>query len=155
MPVCNQSRWIKKNNSEEDLQPISAKILWYISIISWHVLFFRNSNHAKSLTWHANEIVKAHKLCYLEDSPAWKVVDCRWPEFEKELKNHWLGLYVDDINPHSSMSTRYSCLLVVIVNYNLPPWLYMRRRFIFLLLLISGPSQSGNDIEVRYSIYCW
>ena len=32
--------------------------------------------------------------------------------------------------------------------YNLSPWLCMKRKFILLSLLISGPQQPGNDIDV-------
>ena len=146
--VCNQSRWKKKKNSEEDLEGIPAKVLWYIPIIPRLVRLFRNPNHAKSLTWHADERVEDGKLRHPADSPSWKVVDSMWPEFEKEPRNLRLGLSADGINPHSSMSTRYSCWPVVIVIYNLPPWLCMRRRFMFLSLLISGPNQPANDIDV-------
>ncbi|BBH07141.1 hypothetical protein Prudu_018990 [Prunus dulcis] len=34
------------------------------------------------------------------------------------------------------------------VTYNLPPWLCMKRKFMMLSLLISGPKQPGNDIDV-------
>ena len=32
--------------------------------------------------------------------------------------------------------------------YNLPPWLCMKRKYIMLYLLISGPKEPGNDIDV-------
>lgn len=32
--------------------------------------------------------------------------------------------------------------------YNLHPWLCMKRKFVMLTLLISGPRQPGNDIDV-------
>ena len=34
------------------------------------------------------------------------------------------------------------------VTYNLPPWLRMKRKFMMLTLLISGPKQPGVDIDV-------
>ncbi|XP_073139031.1 uncharacterized protein [Henckelia pumila] len=34
------------------------------------------------------------------------------------------------------------------ITYNLPPWLCMKRKFVMLTLLISGPRQPGNDIDV-------
>ena len=36
----------------------------------------------------------------------------------------------------------------MLVIYNLPPWLCMKRKFVMLTLLISGPKQPGNDIDV-------
>ena len=36
----------------------------------------------------------------------------------------------------------------MLVIYNFPPWLCMKKKFTFLTLLISGPRQPGNDIDV-------
>ena len=82
------------------------------------------------------------------DSPSWKLVDHRWPDFDSEPRNLRLAISVDGINPHSSMSSRHSCWLIIMVIYNLPPWLCMKRKFMMLSLLISGPRQPGNDIDV-------
>ena len=38
--------------------------------------------------------------------------------------------------------------LVTLCIYNLPPWLYMKRKFIMMSILIQGPRQPGNDIDV-------
>ena len=80
--------------------------------------------------------------------PAWKVVDHKWPDFAAEPRNLRLALSADGINPHSLMSSAYSCWPVVMITYNLPPWLCMKRKFMMLTLLISGPKQPGNDIDV-------
>ncbi|XP_060963569.1 uncharacterized protein LOC133033047 [Cannabis sativa] len=85
---------------------------------------------------------------YPADSPTWKSIDARWPEFGNEPRNIRLGLSVDGINPHTTLNSKYSCWPVLLVMYNLPPWLVMKRKFTMLTLLISGPSQPGNDIDV-------
>ena len=36
----------------------------------------------------------------------------------------------------------------MLVIYNLPPWMCMKRKFIMLSLLISRPKQPGNDLDV-------
>ena len=59
-----------------------------------------------------------------------------------------MAFSTDGIIPHSSLSNTYSCWPVVLVTYNLPPWLCMKRKFMMLSLLISGPKQPGNDIDV-------
>ena len=63
-------------------------------------------------------------------------------------RNLRLGLSANDVNVYSSLSSKYSCWLVILAIYNLPPWLYMKRKFTMLTLLISGLNQPGNDIEV-------
>ncbi|KAI5334540.1 hypothetical protein L3X38_024673 [Prunus dulcis] len=82
------------------------------------------------------------------DSPSWKLLDDKWPEFGNEPRNLRLALSSDGFNPHSSLSSRYSCWPVILVTYNLPAWLCMKRKFMMLTLLISGPKQPGNDIDV-------
>ncbi|KAL0534273.1 hypothetical protein IC582_028562 [Cucumis melo] len=44
------------------------------------------------------------------------------------------------------MSSKYSCLPIVMVIYSLPPWLCIKRKYMMLSMLISGQKQPGNDI---------
>jgi hypothetical protein len=37
---------------------------------------------------------------------------------------------------------------VLLSIYNLPPWLYNKRKYMMMSILISGPHQPGNDIDV-------
>ncbi|KAM6553910.1 hypothetical protein CsatB_014672 [Cannabis sativa] len=85
--------------------------------------------------------------------------ECRWQKKKnsnevkkgvpaKVLWNIRLGLSADGINPHTSLSSKYSCWPIFLVIYNLPPWLVMKRKFTMLTLMISGRSQPGNDIDV-------
>ncbi|KAK3222201.1 hypothetical protein Dsin_009226, partial [Dipteronia sinensis] len=59
-----------------------------------------------------------------------------------------LAISTNGINPYSSLSSSYSCWPVVMVKYNLPSWLCMKRKFMMLSLLITGPHQPSNDIDV-------
>jgi len=52
------------------------------------------------------------------------------------------------MNPHGNMSNTYNTWLVMMTIYNLLLWLCMKHKFLMMLLLISGPRQSGNDIDV-------
>lgn len=100
---------------------------------------------------YANERVEDGILRLPADTPAWKNVDWKWPEFENEPRNLRLALSANGINPRSSLSSRYSCWLVIIIIYNLPEDLFMKRKFMFLTLLILGPKQPGSDIDVLLS----
>lgn len=85
------------------------------------------------------------------DSPHWKTFDVLYPEFGSEPRNLRLGLCADGINPHKTLTTSYSCWPVLLVIYNLPPWLCMKRKLVLLTLLISRPKQPGNNIDVYLS----
>ena len=75
-------------------------------------------------------------------------IDNDYPEFGEESRNLRLALSTDGMNPHSIQSISNSTWPVIIMIYNLPPWLCMKRKYMMLSMLISGPKQPGNDIDV-------
>ena len=69
-------------------------------------------------------------------------------EFSSEPRNLILAISVYGINPHNSLSRKHSCWPILMIIYNLPPWLCMKRTFMMLSLLILGPRKPGNDIDI-------
>ena len=61
------------------------------------------------------------------DSLTWQLVNQMWPEFASDCRNLRLAISVDDINPHSSMTNKNSCWPVLMITYNLPPWLGIKK----------------------------
>ena len=59
-----------------------------------------------------------------------------------------LALSTDVMNPHDLQSSSHSTWLVLLMNYNLPPHLCVKQKFVMLTMLISGPKQPENDIDV-------
>ena len=54
----------------------------------------------------------------------------------------------DGMNPFDQVRCNHSTWPVTLCIYNLPPWVYMKRSYIQMPLLILGPRQPGNDINV-------
>ncbi|KAL0549285.1 hypothetical protein IC582_013766 [Cucumis melo] len=146
-PECGESRW-KYGKDANKKKKISAKIKWYFPPIPRFQRMFRSVECAKNLTWHANEREIDDKLRHPTDSLAWKLVNTMWPSFSSEPRNLRSTLSADGINPYSDMSSKNSCWPVVMVIYNLTPWLCMKRKFMMLSILISGPKQPGDDIGI-------
>ncbi|CAL9020284.1 unnamed protein product [Prunus brigantina] len=146
-PTCGISRW-KEGKDSILKEGVPAKVVWYFPPIPRFKRMFQSHETAKSLTWHAARKSIDGQMSHPADSPSWKLLDDKWPEFGNEPRNLRLALSSDVFNPHSSLSSRYSCWPVILVTYNLPPWLCMKRKFMMLTLLISGPKQPGNDIDV-------
>ena len=90
-------------------------------------------------------------LRHLADSSQWKKIDHLYTDFSKEARNLRLGLATDGMNPYGSLSTQHSLLPVLLVIYNLSPWLCIKRKSMKLSMMISGPRQPGNDIDVYLS----
>ena len=52
------------------------------------------------------------------------------------------------MNPFGDMSSSHSTWPVVLSILNIPLWLCMKRKYLMLSILIQGPKQPGNDIDV-------
>ena len=100
------------------------------------------------MVWHDKERKKDGLIRHPADSKQWQNINKEFPEFGSEARNLRLGLSTDGMNPFGTLSTQHSTWPVLLTIYNLPPWLCMKRKYIMLSLLISGPKQPGNDIDV-------
>ena len=55
------------------------------------------------------------------------------------------------MNLYASLSTQHSLWPVLLVIHNSPPWLCMNQKHMMLSMMISGPRQPGNEIDVYLS----
>ncbi|KAI5338319.1 hypothetical protein L3X38_017590 [Prunus dulcis] len=82
------------------------------------------------------------------DALASNGIDNKWPSFASDPRNLRLGLSSDGFNPFDDLSSKYSCWPVILVAYNLLPSLCMSKENLMLTLLIPGPRQPRNDIDI-------
>ena len=82
------------------------------------------------------------------DGEAWQKFNEIHPDFAAEVRNVRLGLSCDGFNPFKHMHTNHSVWPVFIHVYNLPPWMCMKKSFAILTVLIPGPMEVGNDIDI-------
>ncbi|XP_074300759.1 uncharacterized protein LOC141632075 [Silene latifolia] len=108
-----------------------------------------STEDAKLLTWHKTAKTNDGKLRHPADGLEWMYIDSKYPEFGKEPRNLHLALSTDGINPYGNLSSQHSTWPVLLGIYNLPPFLCMKRKYLMLSLLISGPQEPGNDIDVN------
>jgi hypothetical protein len=87
-------------------------------------------------------------MAHPSDGEAWKHFDQMHPEFAKEPRNVRLGLCTDGFAPFGNFGKNYSCWPVMVTPYNLPPWLCMKRQFIFLSVLVPGPKNPKGNLDV-------
>ena len=55
---------------------------------------------------------------------------------------------MDGMNPFNMVSSNHSTWPVTLCIYNLAPWLCMKRTHLMMPILIQGPRQPRNDIDV-------
>jgi hypothetical protein len=89
------------------------------------------------------------KVWHVPDSRAWEHIDATFPDFANEPRNVRLGLATDGMNPFGEKSNTWSTWPVPVLNYNLPPWLVMKKFFLLLYLIIPGPdSVKSSNFDV-------
>nr|KYP59289.1 hypothetical protein KK1_014721 [Cajanus cajan] len=135
-PTCAFSRFKKKtdgSSGEEEIEGPPAKVLWYLPIIHRFKRLFAIKKDAKNLTWHENGRKCDNFLRHPADSPQWKRIDETFPKFGVESRNLRIGLATDGMNPYGNLSSKHSSWPVLLVIYNLPPRLCMKRKYIIQL----------------------
>ena len=157
-PVCGALRYKIRRDDPGDVdgeppppprKRVPAKVMWYAPIIPRLKRLFRNEEHAKLMRWHSEDRKKDGKLRAPADGSQWRKIERKyWDEFAKDPRNVWFGLSADGINPFGEQSSNHSTWPVTLCMYNLPPWMCMKRKFIMMPVLIQGPKQPGNDIDV-------
>jgi hypothetical protein len=58
------------------------------------------------------------------------------------------ALSTDGVNPFGENRTVHSTWPVILAMYNLSTWLYNKRKYLMLSILIQGPKQGSIDIDV-------
>ncbi|MCO5578738.1 hypothetical protein L7F22_032583 [Adiantum nelumboides] len=142
-PQCHASRY------QEDVQgnKVSAKVLRHFPLIPRIKHMFRCKEIAGLMSWHVNNKSIDGMMRVPADSPAWKHIEIKWPWFEREPRHFRLGLGTDGVNPFGLRSTKWSTWPVVLVNYNIPPWLSIKKGHLILSLLIPG-KRKVKDMSV-------
>ncbi|KAG7567797.1 Transposon En/Spm-like [Arabidopsis thaliana x Arabidopsis arenosa] len=143
-PKCKASRWKTNMHNGELKKGVPQKVLRYFPIIPRLKRMYRSEEMAKDLRWHFSNKSNDGKLRHHVDSVTWDQMNDKYPSFAAEERNLRLGLSTDGFNPFNMKNTKYSCWPVLLVNYNLPPDLCIKKENIMLTLLIPGPQQLGN-----------
>ncbi|XP_021829050.1 uncharacterized protein LOC110769375 [Prunus avium] len=146
-PECDEPRY--KSSTNEKRKKVPQKVLRYFPLKPRLQRMFMSKHTASQMRWHFDKRVDEYGVMrHPADSIAWKEFDRMYPEFAQEPRNIRLGLATDGFNPFGSMSTSYSMWPVVVVPYNLPPWMCMKQQYSIMTLLIPGPKAPGKDIDV-------
>jgi hypothetical protein len=127
---------------------VSSKVAWYFPIIPHLRLLFTNKANAVLLKWHTREHKKDAMLHHPADGIQWRNFDQKHKDFTTKVRNIRFGLSTDGMNLFRETCNSHSTWPVTLCIYNQPSWLCMKCKFIMMPLLISGPVQVGNDIDV-------
>ncbi|XP_015159585.1 uncharacterized protein [Solanum tuberosum] len=157
-PKCGEKRWtmrkgenanneVASDNLNKKKKGIPRKILRYVLLIPRLQRLFMTKGTAKEMRWHKDNQVD-DVLQHPADLLTWKFFDEKHPNFPSDPRSVRLGLALDGFNPFGSMSNSYSMWPVILIPYNLSPWVCMKQSNILLSLLIPGPKGPGMNIYV-------
>jgi hypothetical protein len=79
------------------------------------------------MTWHARNRSIDGKVCHVSNSKTWQHIDNTWPDFATKPRNVTLGLAIDGVNPFGEKNNAWSTWLVLLLIYNLSPWLVTKK----------------------------
>lgn len=147
-PKCQRPKLKKVGNS---MQPV--KVLRYFPITPRLKRMYATRATSELMTWHHDNKSTDGMVRHPADSKAWKHVDTNVDaEFAEEPRNVRFGLALDGVNPFGNNSTAWSTWPILLLNYNVPPWLTSKKFFVMLALLIPGPetvSEQNLDIYLE------
>jgi len=89
-----------------------------------------------------------YMLTHPSDGLAWKHFDEKHLEKAEEARHAQIAIGTDGFNPFGLMEASYSCWPVFFMPLNLPPSEIMKRKNIFLTLIIPGPKYPGKNMDV-------
>nr|GEZ33909.1 hypothetical protein [Tanacetum cinerariifolium] len=123
------------------LCPNDCMLYWdtYKDDDTCHICNAYKWKETKDSQGNINERPKDGNLRHPIDGQSWKEFDLRYDDFAKQPRNVRSRLSSDGFNPFRTMSISHSTWHVMLVNYNLPPWMPMKPEYFMLSLLIPGP----------------
>ena len=153
--VCGVSRWKSNDvhptdefNQSSKKKKIPTKVLRYFPLKPRLQRLYMPSKTPSHMECHVDGCMRGEMMRHPVDSLASKNFDKVHPSFAQEPRNVRLDLASDGFNPFGNMSISYSMWPVVLIPYNLPPWMCMKQTFFMLSPLIPSLTAHGNDIDI-------
>jgi hypothetical protein len=144
--TCGHSPYKPRTGRGKTL--VAYKKLRYFPMTTKLQRLFMSPRTAEHMTWHQSHHAVDGVMVHPSDGEACKHFNNVHPYFLAESRNVRLGLCTDRFNPFRSLAAPYSCWPVILTVYNLPSGMCMRPEFMFLSMVILGPSSLGWNIDV-------
>jgi len=130
--VYGEAKWRADTHIGEDGEVISSRKKRPVKMLRWFPLIprlqrlFMSEHTAPYMRWHAEGRTRDGVLRHPADGEAWRSFDILHPDFMADSRNVRLGLIADGFNSFGNMSTSHSIWPVMLVAYNLPPWICIK-----------------------------
>ena len=131
------------------LENVLYKKMYYFPITHRLQRLYASNATANHMRWHVEQPHEDGGIMrHCSNSPAWKHFNLTHPSFASESRNVRLGLCTDGFQPYEQSGQQYSCWPVILTPYNLPPWMCMKEEYMFLTIIVPGPKNPKNNLDV-------
>ncbi|XP_061373828.1 uncharacterized protein LOC133316129 [Gastrolobium bilobum] len=144
---CKHDRYNIVRNGKNTSRKVFSK-MWYFPLVPRLQRLYSSEQTAGHMRWHREHHRDDKFVTHPSDAEAWMHFDEENPLFATDPRNVRLGLCSDGFAPFKQTGRNYSCWPVIVTPYNFPPSMCMRREFLFLTVLIPGPSNPKKNIDV-------
>ena len=139
-PKCNASRRRRCGRSW-----VRRRVLRYFPLVPRLIRMFRSPVLAAAFLYAALHKSIDGKMRSVADSGIWSFIDETYPDFASDPRNLRLALSTDGINPISKKRSTYSIWPVILLNFNVAPWLTLKKKFVMLSVIIPGKKSVVGD----------
>ncbi|XP_057986602.1 uncharacterized protein LOC131171152 [Hevea brasiliensis] len=145
--ICGLSRW-KSDEGKSKRKKTPYKVLRYFPLKPRLQKLFMSSQVASDMRWHKEKRINDGIMRHPADSLAWKSFDEQHGSFASDARNVRLGLATDGFQPFGNMSSQHSIWPVILIPYNLPPWICMKQTNLIISMIIPGEHSPGMGIDI-------
>ncbi|KAL2243783.1 UNVERIFIED_CONTAM: hypothetical protein Sindi_0496300, partial [Sesamum indicum] len=110
--------------------------------------FYTLEATGEQITWHANNQTEERSMCHPFDSDEWRHFERAYLHSSVQPRNIRLGLCTDGLATHKQYGRTYSCWPVILTPYNLPLGMCMSSEYMFVVMVITDPSNPKHLIDV-------
>ncbi|KAJ8764170.1 hypothetical protein K2173_005090 [Erythroxylum novogranatense] len=143
---CGQSRFKpRKRAMKQKLVP--WKRMYYFPLTPRLQRLYASDVTTCHMSWHAEHDQEDGVMRHPSDALAWKHFNDTHQHFAIESQNVRLGLSTDGFQPFGQSGQQYSSWPVIITPYNLPPWMCMKEAYMFLTVIVPGPTNPKQKID--------
>ena len=145
---CNHPRFKNKRDSGKPNKYVPHKMMYYFPLSPRLQRLYASEATTAHMRWHDEHQQDDGTMCHPSDSEAWKHFNRTHPSFSCECRNVRLGLCTDGFQPFGQSGQQYSSWPVIVTPYNLPSWMCMKEAYMFLSVILPGPNNPKNKIDV-------
>ncbi|KAL0320316.1 UNVERIFIED_CONTAM: hypothetical protein Sradi_5293100 [Sesamum radiatum] len=102
---------------------------------------------AEQMTWHANHQMEGRSMCPRLMRRRGGIFIRHTPILQRNHVMFRLSLCINGFAPHRQYGRTYSCWTIILTPYNLPPRMCISSEYMFLTMVIPGPSNLKRLIE--------